>query len=262
MTKNNAADYLKGFLEIAPLSHALWRSVEALSFKQIDFKPPVLDIGCGFGEFAGVAFGKLEMGIDVNEDDLKKAIKGNRYKKVTMADARKLPFKSGSYSTVVSNSVFEHIQEADKVIPEVHRILARGGIFAFTVPTISMKQYLLVPKILSSVGLRSLADKYWDLHLRAFKHVTLKSRSWWVKKLQEAGFKILIKDGTLSPTLLRMHEAFLITAFPSQFVKLFFGRRLLTTTGLRKALLPFFFARFIKIDKRSDINIFFVVKKQ
>lgn len=259
--KKTAKGYLKDFLKISPLSHALWRSVEALSFNQINFKSPVLDIGCGFGEFAGVAFGRLEMGIDISGDDLKKALKGKRYKSVKMADARDLPFKSSSYSTVVSNSVFEHIEDAEKVIFEVFRVLKKGGIFAFTVPTITMQNYLLAPKILNSLGFQGLAEKYWDLHVRAFKHMTLKPKSWWADKLKRAGFEIVRQEGTLSPTLLRLHEIFLLSAFPSQFGKLFFGKRLMMSVGLRSTVLPIFFTQFVVIDKNSDINIFFVAKK-
>src|SRR3989344_718487 len=105
-------EYLKAFLKVAPLSHALWRSIEALSFSQVKFKQPVLDVGCGFGEFAGVVFDKVEVGIDVSASDLEKALKGKQYKKVQWADARNLPFKSKSFSTVTSVSVMEHIENA------------------------------------------------------------------------------------------------------------------------------------------------------
>src|SRR6185369_9352934 len=108
--KDKGKYYLERFLMIAPLSHALWRAVEAISFDQVELKGPVLDLGCGWGEFAGVAFNQLEMGIDINNDDLKKAKDGKQYKNLMRADARKLPFKKNTYGSVVSVSVMEHIQ--------------------------------------------------------------------------------------------------------------------------------------------------------
>lgn len=254
--------YLKSFLKIAPLSHALWRSVEALSFDQLDFKSPVLDLGCGFGEFAGVVFDKVETGIDIDKEDLKKALTGKKYKKLEWADARNLPFTKGSYSTVVSVSVMEHIEGADKVIKEVSRVLKKGGTFAFSVPTTSLHDNLLSIKIFNFLGLKKLGDKYWDLHCRAFKHVNLRPVSWWEKNLKQSGFEVIRKEGTLSPTVLHLHELFLITAFPSQFGKLFFGKRLMMSIGLRSNILPIFFNQFVYLDKDSDINVFFVARKK
>lgn len=262
MKKKTAEDYLRDFLKVAPLSHALWRSVEALSFSSVKFRYPVLDIGCGFGEFAGVVFDRIETGVDINENDLSQAMDGKQYKKLKWADARNLPFKDNSYNTAVSVSVLEHIDGVEKVIDEVHRVLKKGGIFVFSVPTSSIENNLLGTTVLNFLGLKSWAKKYYQLHCQVFKHVGLKPSSWWVKQLKKSGFEIVVQEGTISSTLLKLHELFLITAFPSQFGKLFFGKRFMMTTGLRSTILPPIFSRFIYLDKASDINVFFVVQKK
>lgn len=258
---DSAKKYLTDFLKIAPLSHALWRSAEAISYERVKFKSPVLDLGCGWGEFAGVVFSQIEMGIDINKKEILTALKGKRYKNVKWADARKLPFKDNSYNTVVSVSVMEHIEHAEKIIPEVFRVLKKDGLFIFSVPTTKLYDYLLVPKILTMLGMENAAKKYFELHCLAFKHVNLQKRSWWVKQLKKAKFNIDRQEGTLSPTLLKLHELFLITAFPSQLWKLLFGRRLIMSVGLRSTILPIFFSRLVKTDYKSDINIFFVARK-
>ncbi len=260
--KKLAAEYLTEFLKIAPLSHALWRSVEAIVFDEVSFKAPVLDLGCGWGEFAGVVFDKLETGIDINPDDLRHAMNGKRYRNLQWADARKLPFKNGSYSTVVSVSVMEHIENAQEVVKEVSRVLKKGGLFVFSVPTPELKNNLLGVSLLRSLGLKDASEKYWDLHKRAFKHVNLQTKEWWEKNLKKSGFEIIQNKGTLSPRLLHLHEFFLISAFPSQFGKLFFGRRLMMSIGLRSRFLPMLFSKFIVVDETSNINMFFVAKKK
>lgn len=260
--KDNSKYYLERFLKIAPLSHALWRAVEAMSFDQVKLKSPVLDLGCGWGEFAGVVFNQMEMGIDINDEELEKAKEGKQYKKLQWADARKLPFKNNSYGSIVSVSVMEHIDKCEKVISEVHRVLKKGGLFVFSVPTPVLKDNLLGIKVARTLGLKNLEKKYWDLHCRAFKHVNLKPASWWIEKLKKNGFEMETMEGSLSPTILRMHEVFLISAFPSQFGKLFFGKRLIMSAGVRSKVLPIFFTRFVKLDKESQINMFFVAKKK
>lgn len=259
--KKTSKEYLTSFLKIAPLSHALWRAVEALSFDQVDFKAPVLDLGCGFGEFAGVVFGQLEMGIDINKKELNQALKGKKYANVRWADARKLPFSDKSYSTVVSVSVMEHILKPERVLKEVSRVLNKGGIFAFSVPTPEIYSNLLIPKLCALVGLNNLARKYYQLHCKAFKHVNLRSAGWWKKQLEKNGFEVIRLEGTISPTLLKLHELFLISALPSQISKLLFEKRLLMSVGIRSIILPLLFSRFVYLDKKSNINMFIMARK-
>lgn len=262
MTKTAPEDYLTDFLKVAPLSHALWRSIEALSFREVDFRQPVLDVGCGFGEFAGVVFDKIEVGIDVSARDLEKALKGGSYNKVQWADARNLPFKSATFRTVTSVSVLEHIENAQEVVKEVSRVLKKNGLFVFSVPTTALKNNLLVPSLLRRVGFPELAEKYFTLHSGAFKHVHLRSKQWWRKTLEQSGFEVLTEHGTLSRNALRLHEFFLISAFPSQLGKLFFGKRFMMAINWRSNLLPRFFAKHVETDEKSDINIFFVARKK
>ena len=261
-TKKAAKKYLTEFLKIAPLSHALWRASEAINYGQVKLLGPALDLGCGFGEFAGVVFNRIEMGIDVNEEELKQALTGKSYRKVKWADARKLPFKNSTFKTVLSVSVLEHIKGSEKVVYEASRVLRKHGVFIFSVPTTSLYKSLLVPKILNSLGLRKWGDKYFELHCLAFKHVNLKPAKWWVKHLKKANFEIIEQHGTLSPTLVKLHEFFLISAFPSQVWKLLFGKRLIMSVGLRTSILPIFFSRFVYNDFDSDINLFFIAKKK
>lgn len=72
-------DYLREHLRQVPAFRALVRSVECRLFEQASeqiggFAEPVLDIGCGDGLFASLAFTKpLFAGIDPNEASLKEA---------------------------------------------------------------------------------------------------------------------------------------------------------------------------------------------
>jgi ubiquinone/menaquinone biosynthesis C-methylase UbiE len=254
--------YLADFLKIAPLSHALWRSVEAIAYSKINIQGPTLDVGCGFGEFAGVVFDTMEMGIDINKKELEIAGKGKKYKKVLFADAKRMPFKNNTFENVISVSVLEHIPKVEKTIPEMHRVLKRGGLFVFSVPTDSLSRHLMGTEILERIGQKALAKKYFELHSKAFKHVSLKSKAWWKNKLKENDFEIIQMHGTISVTLLRLHELFLPFSLPSQIAKLLTGNRLIVLPYLRSSLLSNIFYRFILLDEESDINIFIVAKKK
>src|SRR5437879_5088350 len=102
---SHAEKYFRRYLQIAPLGLSLWRSVEAKHLSKITLKRRILDIGCGFGEFAkAFADEQMDMGIDNNSRDLYIAAKGKKYKNLTLADARDLPFADNSYASIFSIS--------------------------------------------------------------------------------------------------------------------------------------------------------------
>jgi len=254
--------YLSEFLKVAPLSHAIWRSIEALAFSKHSFEKPSLDIGCGFGEFAGVVFDRLEMGIDISHNDLVKAENTNKYKELTLADTKNLPFKRGTYKTVVSVSVLEHVDDPQKAIAEVSRVLKKNGFFIFSVPTTELYSKILTVKLLTLLGLTGFSSRYISLHKKAFRHVSIHPTSWWQNALEENGFEVVYKSGTLAPSALYLHEIFLITALPSEFAKRLFGQRYLMMPKTKAKVLTRIFQGYIRIDRNSEINMFFVSRKK
>jgi SAM-dependent methyltransferase len=49
-------------------------------------------------------------------------------------DLQKLTFLDSSFDLVITQDVFEHIQEPDKAFTEIHRVLKPGGYHIFTIP--------------------------------------------------------------------------------------------------------------------------------
>lgn len=141
-------EYLEFFLQqywFAP-QDVLLRSVEANIIRACKFVHPVLDIGVGDGGISRFLFSgklKIDVGIDIEESGLEKARNNGVYKKVMRVDAMKMPFKSGSFGSVVSNSTFEHIQDDKKAVAEVGRVLQKNGYFFLTVPSIYLPRTIL-----------------------------------------------------------------------------------------------------------------------
>ena len=124
---------------------ALWRAVELRVAARESYPEPLLDLGCGDGQIAAVLFGAggAEVGIDPWASQVKKAALSGAYRQVQQADGHHLPFAGGTFSTVFSNSVLEHIPDVAPVVREVGRVLQSpdprgegpGGRFVFTVPS-------------------------------------------------------------------------------------------------------------------------------
>lgn len=253
--------YFQRYLKVAPFSLALWRAVEALVLKKHKLIKPVLDLGCGFGEFGGVFFSyQIEVGVDINHKEILRAAATGKYKETIVADARKLPFKDNTFRTIISISTLEHIPDNTKVFHEAFRVLKPGGFFYFTVPTAKLYNGLLGVKILNLLGLKGLSHIYYRAYNKAFKHVFIPSTETWLDLTRRAGFKIEEVQGTFSQSTLILFELCLPLAIPSQLSKIFLGRRLKFGASIKpKILKPL--ARFARSDPSFMANIFVAAQK-
>lgn len=140
-------DYLSKLLEaywFAP-PVALWRAAELRAVAREQFERPLLDLGCGDGLIAHVLFGAanpVDVGFDPWLEQLRRAARSGAYRHVDLALGHRLPYASGSFATVFSNSVLEHIPDVGPVVSEVGRVLRPGGRFIFTVPSDAFRALL------------------------------------------------------------------------------------------------------------------------
>ncbi|MCG2685805.1 class I SAM-dependent methyltransferase [Candidatus Parcubacteria bacterium] len=153
---------------------------------------PLLDLGCGEGRVGQVLFeSQIDVGLDNSEGDLEKAAKVSKYLKLTLGDARNLPLESGSFRTVFSNCVVEHIPEIDLVLQEVSRVLKTGGFFIFTVPSEKFGKFLWGYQFLATLGLPAWAEKYSTLRNKQLSHFHTYSPETWQTYLDRDGLSIV-----------------------------------------------------------------------
>lgn len=260
------ATYFEKYLDIAPFALALWRAIEAQALHQAKrrthYRPPILDLGCGFGEFSGVFFkSTIEVGIDISAVDLLRAAQGKKYRNLYAQDARHLSFPDHSFVTIISISVLEHIPQVRQAIAEAYRVLRPGGFFIVTLPTDKLYSYLFYPSLFRKLGLSWLARLYYHLYNRAFKHINLWSQARWVKLIHSVGFKLVYTQEIISPTATKIFDLFLITALPSQIGRWLLGNRLIWGLGWKKKFLNAVFSRLIYQPTQSGSNIILVAQK-
>jgi SAM-dependent methyltransferase len=128
-------DYLWLNLRDLPYFRALLRAVEARTYDGIDLPSPILDLGCGDGHFASIAFDRpLDVGVDPWWGPIKEAHSRKAYTYLAQSDGARLPFPDGYFASAISNSVLEHIPHLDEVLAEVWRVLKPESLFVFCVP--------------------------------------------------------------------------------------------------------------------------------
>lgn len=183
--------YLWPMMQTLPYFRALLRAVEADFYKEFDLAAPVLDLGCGDGQFASQVFKKqIEVGIDPALKSLYEAKGYKAYKGLTQSVGARLPFADASFSSGFSNSVLEHIPDLQPVLDETARVMKKGALFLFCVPNHRWQEHLSVSGLLRKIGLKGLANTYVRLFTRISRHVNMLSPEGWGKRLNEAGFEM------------------------------------------------------------------------
>jgi len=171
---------------------------------------------------------------------------------VIVADAANMPFKNGTFRSVLSNSVMEHIPNCDDVLNEVRRILKDGGTFVFTVPSDQFNDLLFVSQFLKTFkklkAIQKIIDWYVSQRNRSLFHCNLQSASQWRIKLETVGLKPIEINYYLTPqTMLvwdcicivsnKLRLSFLIRLVPRKLLVRIFNYVCDTRTGCGGALL-------------------------
>lgn len=117
-----------------------WSRIQhALRFVQIDDKSTILDIGCNTGhllkEIRKINTRCKCWGTDIEPRILSLKINDCEFK---VADARNLPFDNEQFTIVFALDVLEHVEDVDKAIDEIQRILKAGGLVILSGPTESL----------------------------------------------------------------------------------------------------------------------------
>lgn len=185
-------DYFSRYIALAPLQLALWRTPEVVALAKFSLKEPILDLACGDGVFTTVLLAgerKEVYGLDIDRLAVKLAKKTGTFKQVLEANAEKIPFKSQSFSTIISNSSFEHFDDIDRVLREVSRVLKKGGRFALIVPSVFLDEYWLTSVMTRRVpfGGRFLHK----LRNRIFGHKHILEKKELIDKLKNANLKVV-----------------------------------------------------------------------
>jgi SAM-dependent methyltransferase len=192
-TDSEPRDYLALQLQSMAPHRAILRSVEARLMATVPLVHPVLDIGCGDGHFASIAYREpIDVGIDPMERDLREARTQvpDVYLDVVMGSATDLPFPDGSFATVVSNCVIEHIPDVDAVMSEIGRVLRPGGMFATTLPSEHYPEFLLGSTIGRRLGIQRLASGYGNFFNRISHHYHVDPPEVWRARLDSVGLEL------------------------------------------------------------------------
>lgn len=230
-------NHLEAYLQAAPISLALERAIEGRWLSSLPLAEPLLDVGCGDGLFAERTFSHpLSVGIDRDPAELAIARSRRAYRALAAGDAALLPFASGTFATVISNSVLEHLADLPGTLAEIRRVLRPSGRFWFSVPSPLYGKLLFHAVLLERLGLRALARRYEDLvNLRLQKNLHCLGIDEWTRLLADAGLRVVEHRSYLPRAVMFANDLGYPLALPAMLWKRRLGRWTLSP-ALRKPI--------------------------
>lgn len=213
-------NFFENYLYQAPLPLAVERTQECLLLSRYQFEGPVLDIGCGDGIFADILFNKvIDVGIDPNKKELQRAQKTGKYAELIECFGDKIPKPDGSFKTIFSNSVMEHIPDIKPVLKEAHRLLAQDGRLYLTLPTHLFDKYTFGYQILNKLGLKNKSNKFSVFFNKFWCHYHYYDVAGWRELFTEIGFVVDTEQEYGNKKMCMFNDLMAFFSLPSLFAR-------------------------------------------
>ncbi len=181
-------DYYQKSVSKNPLQR-YWHNTKIKTFKKLVGKRKfnkILDVGCASGrmvnEISKILPHAQLSGIDVYKKAIIFGKKKYPHIQFKVADAHKLPFRNNSFDLVLSYETIEHVQNPEKVLLEMKRVVKKNG---FVIVAMDSGNWLF--RIVWYVWEKTKGKVWQNSHLHPFKHTELETL------IKKVGFKIVKK---------------------------------------------------------------------
>lgn len=156
----------------------------------------ILDLGCGTGYYlfllSSLPVYLSLTGLDNDKkalDEARVTLKGKKIKFI-QGDSHNLPFKNNTFDKVVCSEVLEHLDNDEKTLKEIFRILKPDGVAVFSVPSLEFPFFWdpinwILQRLFNTHIKNGFFSGIWSGHKRLYTAADLK------KKFERAKFKVL-----------------------------------------------------------------------
>ncbi len=183
-----AEDFEK-YYRYTPAALAIREVVRLRAVRRLGLSGPILDVGCGDGLFARLAYPEQQSwGIDINPSEVQRAQKSKSYGTLICGNICDVHLPTGFFESAIANCSLEHVPDISGALSTIFHALRPGGTFIMIVPTPDWDQKLLIPEWLSKLGLRGAARAYGDGLNNIFNHIHLYPQKRWEELLCGIGF--------------------------------------------------------------------------
>lgn len=189
-------------------SLALFRAIELHALLAVPLEAPLLDLGCGDGGTTAAYFCHRPVspavGLELNVGQAQRALATGLYQGCVSADAGSLALPAGTFGSVFSVCVIEHIPHQERVLAEVSRVLRPGGAFVFTTVSEEFLDNMAEVGRLRRQGRTAELAAYVEKTNRRLDHAHYRPLAEWQCLLEAAGLELAESRRVVSPPVARL----------------------------------------------------------
>jgi SAM-dependent methyltransferase len=202
-------DFSKYFAH-APIALCVKECARLTVLRRFECPGPILDVGCGDGLFASIAFPEREVwGIDLDAKEGRWAQASRAYAQVILGDITKARLPELFFSTCIANCSLEHVPDIDGALATIRGSLAVGGRAYLFVPHRDWASRMRSIRALHALSAHDAAISLQERIDRTFRHVHLYDEKGWTEVATRSGLKVAHIEPVLSTATTVTFEAFL-----------------------------------------------------
>jgi len=172
---------------------------------------PILDVGCGDGMFARIAFADADVwGIDIDAKEGRWAAASGSYAQVILGDVTRAKLPQSFFATCVANCSLEHVPRIDLALENVRSSLRPGGRAYLFVPNRDWAREFVSFRALQAIGLEPAAELLRASIDSFFKHHHLYDAEGWRGVVAASGLEVEAVEPVLSSATTVAFEALLL----------------------------------------------------
>jgi SAM-dependent methyltransferase len=181
----------EAYFPYAPTALCVKECVRLAALRKHACRGPILDVGCGDGLFAKIAYGNEEVwGIDIDADEGRRAQASRAYQQLILADITRARIPQAFFQTCIANCSLEHVPDIDAALKNILGGLKPGGRAFLFVPNKDWAEHLWSVRAAERVGLRPLSVALRKSIDALFKHYHMHDEQGWREVAERAGFVI------------------------------------------------------------------------
>jgi SAM-dependent methyltransferase len=181
----------QSYYPYAPTALAIKECVRLHSMRELQCEGPILDVGCGDGLFARLAFQDAEVwGIDIDGNEGRRAQASRAYSHVMLADITRARLPESFFGSCIANCSLEHVPDLGAALRTIYKALKPGGVVYAFLPNKDWASHMATPRVLERLGLQSLSRTVCEAIDQQFRHEHLEDAEGWARWFRDAGFEV------------------------------------------------------------------------
>lgn len=226
----------------APLALCVKECARLSAMKDVVVEGPVLDVGCGDGLFAKVAFGDVEVwGIDIDAKEGRWAQASRAYSQIILGDVTRAHLPQNFFKMCLANCSLEHVPDIQAALRTIEATLQPGGKAYFFVPNKEWaSKFRTVRAVRTTLGDR-VGAMIQDGIDEFFKHHHLCDEQGWRDLIAKSPLDLVDIKPVLSTATTQAFETFLLPSMAGWINKKL-TTRWTNFPGIRHAYAPLAYA--------------------